>query len=141
MIAGLLKQKPKAQASRKRRKLEEPHQRAFFWWFRTTYRDYKDVCFHVPNGGLRNKAEAMLFKLAGVQAGIPDIFCLVPSDFFHGLIIEMKPEKKNPSRISNEQKAKIARFNELGYCAMVCYGFEDAREQTIKYMSHVRKPS
>ena len=39
----------------------------------------KVYCFHIPNGGLRSKLEAIRMKAGGVRRGVPDL-CLILSD-------------------------------------------------------------
>ena len=34
-----------------------------------------ELLHHIPNGGMRSKAEAVRFKRTGVKAGVPDL-CL-----------------------------------------------------------------
>ena len=37
-----------------------------------------ELLYHCPNGGSRNKAEAVKLKQMGVKAGIPDLCLPVP---------------------------------------------------------------
>lgn len=46
--------------------------------------------FHVPNGGSRNRMEAVKFKQMGVKAGVSDLCLPYPKGIYHGLFIEMK---------------------------------------------------
>ena len=46
--------------------------------------------FHVPNGGSRNKQEAVKFKQMGVKAGVSDLCLPYPKGIYCGLYIEMK---------------------------------------------------
>ena len=46
--------------------------------------------FHVPNGGSRNKQEAVKFKQMGVKAGVSDLCLPYPKGLYCGLYIEMK---------------------------------------------------
>ena len=45
---------------------------------------------HIPNGGSRNKAEAVKFKQMGVRSGVSDLCLPYPKGIYHGLYIEMK---------------------------------------------------
>ena len=92
------------------------------------------MLFHIPNGGSRDKREAVHLKELGVQAGVPDLFLPVPRNSFHGLFIEMKRNAKT-ARVSPEQKAWIQALTEQGYRAVVCYGFEQARDAIVKYLA------
>ena len=70
--------------------------------------------WHTPNGGYRNKSEAMLLKAMGVKAGVPD-FLLFSAGRLHGLEI-----KAQGGRASPEQLAFIAELDRAGaYTALV----------------------
>lgn len=42
-------------------------------------------CFHIPNGGSRNKAEAANLKRQGVMAGVPDLCVPVARCGYRGI--------------------------------------------------------
>ena len=90
-----------------------------------------DLLFHIPNGGSRNKIEAAKLKAQGVKAGVPDLFLPAARGGYHGLFIEMKYGKNKPT---DKQREWMAALNEQGYMAVVCYGFEDARNAIEKYL-------
>ena len=56
------------------RNAEARTQAAIVEWIRLVAPDL--IAFHVPNGGLRTKAEAARMKWVGVLAGVPDIVVL-----------------------------------------------------------------
>ena len=89
-------------------------------------------CFHIPNGGSRNKAEAANLKRQGVKAGVPDLCIPVPNGFRHGLFIEMKSGKGKPTEKQVEW-LNLLRSN--GYSAWVCYGAESAIECISEYLA------
>lgn len=89
------------------------------------------LLFHIPNGGSRNRAEAANLKRQGVKAGVPDMFLPVPRGCYHGLFIEMKYGNNRPT---DNQRVWIESLNEQGYMAVVCYGFESARETIERYL-------
>lgn len=107
--------------------------------------------FHVPNGGHRHISVAAQLKQQGVKAGVPDILIPVPSIVlmdtktaalytqanrlkapmnYIGLAIELKVGTNRPS---NEQKRWQARFQQSGWRAVVCYGWEAAATETLMY--------
>lgn len=90
-----------------------------------------NLLFHIPNGGSRNKREAANLKRQGVKADVPDLFLPVARGGYHGLFIEMKYGKNKPTDAQREWSAAL---NEQGYMAVVCYGFEDARDTIEKYL-------
>ena len=89
--------------------------------------------YAVPNGGSRNVREARNMKAEGVSAGVPDICIPVPNNKYHGLHIEMK--RKSGGRVSEHQKNWIETLNNNGYLAVVCMGFEEAREVVEEYLN------
>lgn len=91
-------------------------------------------CYAVPNGGSRkSKAEGKRLKLQGVTAGVPDICIDVPSDGKHGLRIEMKRiGAKKPGAL---QVAQMNLRRSMGYEAQIAYGFDAARQATVRYLS------
>ena len=52
---------------------EDQLQAKCFPWIWNTYPNLRRLCWHVPNGGHRNKLEAAKFKSIGVVAGVPDL--------------------------------------------------------------------
>ncbi len=85
-----------------------------------------------PNGGSRNKIEARNMRAEGVQRGIPD-YTIVFENLT--LYIEMKRAKKSLSHVSKEQKEVLGKLNETKHnIAIVCYGFDEAKEAVDKYL-------
>ena len=58
-------------------------------WNMNRYPELKWL-FHVPNGGSRNKQEAVKFKQMGVKAGVSDLCLPYPKGSYCGLFVEMK---------------------------------------------------
>jgi len=92
--------------------------------------------YAVPNGGSRNPAEAKNLKAEGVSAGVPDVCIPVPNKKYHGLYIEMKRQKGG--KVSEKQKEWIEKLNKLGYLAVVCRGYDEAREVVEEYMKETK---
>jgi hypothetical protein len=111
--------------------LEETLQIACVRWFRLQYRQYDGLLFHVPNGGVRSKREAAIFKAEGVTAGVADLLLLVPSKGYHGLAIEMKTEK---GRQSPEQKQWQKKAEQQGYRYAVCRSLDDFMATVNDYL-------
>ena len=88
--------------------------------------------FHIPNGGSRNKAEAAHLKAQGVKRGVPDIFFPCACGKWHGLFIELK--RTEGGSLSKEQKDWIKDLNEAGYMAVVCKGWEEAKDVILEYV-------
>jgi L-cysteine desulfidase len=100
-------------------------------WYRRTYKN--ELLVAIPNGGKRHIKTALAMKREGVSKGFPDIFLPVPNSQFHGLFIEMK--RKKGGALSKEQKAWLEHLNSVGYQAVVCKGFLEAKEVIECYLS------
>ena len=61
-----------------------------------------ELLHHCPNGGSRNKAEAVKLKQMGVKVGIPDLCLPVPMGMYNGLYIEMKYDTRKTGRQPEE---------------------------------------
>ncbi len=78
------------------------------------------LCFAIPNGGLRTKAEAAKLKWTGVVAGIPDM-CLVLPDG-RSLWMEMKTRA---GRLSPAQEEVHKVFGHLGHPVSLIRSLDD----------------
>ena len=106
---------------------EDSEQETFVNWFRMNYQKW--IIFAIPNGGNRDKIEGAKLKKTGTLAGVPDLIVLMDSKM---LFIEMK---KRDGKLSKAQKELIPKINNLGFDVIVAYGFMDAKEQFLKYIS------
>ena len=113
---------------------EEQEQAAVFYWIMIMRNQYPelDMMFHIPNGGIRSKPEAVRFKKIGVKAGVPDLFLPVARGGWHGLFIEMKRQKGG--RLSEEQAEWLKALEAEHYCAVVCAGAEEACDTIMQYL-------
>jgi len=94
------------------------------------------VLWTATAGGLRTTwKQATAMKRMGLSKGVPDILVFESRGKYHGLCIELKKAKEQGhSYPSIEQKWWIEELNKRGYKAVVCYGFEEARETVEKYI-------
>lgn len=90
------------------------------------------LLIHIPNEGKRSVVEGAMLKRMGLRPGVPDLILPVSDGKHNCLFIEMKRTKK--SRISPDQKQWIDDLNKAGCKAMVCYGWEDAAKNILKYI-------
>lgn len=92
----------------------------------------------------------MQARMMGVKAGVCDLFLPVPitSDVkgvdalvYAGLFIEMKQRKHKPKRkgskggVADVQASFIAQARNDGYACAVCYGWEEAAQVIMQYLS------
>ena len=89
------------------------------------------LLYHVPNGGSRNRLEAVKFKRMGVKAGVPDLVLPVPRGGYAGAYIELKVGKNKPSE---NQKEWLEKLEAQGYFVTVCYGSLEAEKCLEEYL-------
>ena len=117
---------------------ESDHQRAVVEWASMTGHHHLppaskigDYLIAIPHGGRRGQVEAAILKAEGVKAGVSDLFLAVPMGGFCGLWIEMKIK---PNKPTESQIAWITRMAGVGYAAIVCWSWDEAREAIITYL-------
>ena len=110
---------------------EHQEQVMLITWFRMQYKQYKLHLWAIPNGGSRHIVTAVNLKAEGVLAGVSDLFLMIPKAGWHGMFIEMKAKGGN---LSDKQKDFMGAATLMGYQAVVCYGFDEAKEAITKYL-------
>jgi len=79
----------------------------------------------------------------GLRAGVPDLFLPAPSylideaDTAHGLYIEMKKQGRQNERnggLSDQQVWWVEHLRQQGYYVAICYGCEEAKDVTLRYL-------
>ena len=116
-----------------RRSSEDTEQETVVQWARMMSGRWPELglLHHIPNGGSRNKKEAVKLKRMGVLAGVADLHLPVSRSGYHSIYIEMKFDD---GRLSKSQKEFLkAASYERNYCR-VCYSAADAIEILDKYM-------
>lgn len=113
---------------------EHKEQSALFHWANYAQATLPELrlLFAIPNGGHRHKVTAAKMKAEGVKRGVPDICLPVSRGHYHGLYIELKTHK---GRASREQKRWLARLTDEGYRAVICRGWNDARQELETYLN------
>ena len=118
------------------RHLEDSEQAALFQW--AGYIPELKWMHAIANGGKRNIREAARLKRQGVKSGVSDIFLPLPRGGNCGLYIEMKRSKGRIS-VSKNQKQFMIDMSKAGYKAVICKGFDDAKNVINEYlMSSIR---
>jgi hypothetical protein len=122
---------------------EHGHQAAIFCWAQQSGIEELKWLFAVPNGFFGTAAQKSKMKAEGLKSGVPDIWLPVPMRFmddngvrnnYCGLVIELKVGKNKPS---TEQQEWIDYLNDNGYRAIVCYGWESARDTILMYLGRM----
>lgn len=114
---------------------EGKEQAALFNWLMARYPAAAKLAYHVPNGGHRMKAVAARLKAQGVKAGVSDITLPMARGGYFGLYIEFKATPPHDAAVSPSQMAFLQAVEAQGYLALVCRGFEAAREVIEGYMA------
>lgn len=124
---------------------EHQEQALLFSWAAMHERQYPalKLMYAVPNGAfmggdtpqakIRGIQRFNKLKSEGLKQGIPDICLPCARQGYHGLYIEMKRAKGGS--LSPQQKEILAALNTEGYKAVVCRGFDEAREVIEEYLS------
>lgn len=94
-------------------------------WAAWNERQYPELKWlhHIPNGGSRNKAEAVKLKQMGVKAGVSDLCLPYPKGIYCGLYIEMK---FGDGKYQKSQKEFLTDMAAVGHYVATCYTSEDA---------------
>lgn len=95
------------------------------------YRPDLKLMYHPANEGRRTVQHTMALLRMGMKPGVPDIVLPVARGKYHGLYIELKAKG---GRLSPDQREWQLSLLEEGYCAAVCYGFEQAKQTIDWYM-------
>jgi hypothetical protein len=78
---------------------------------------------HVPNGGVRSKAEAAIFAGLGVVAGVPDLIVIRGGQIY---ALELKADR---GRVSEVQRQTHERMQAAGATVAVACGLDAAIRQ------------
>jgi hypothetical protein len=112
---------------------EEQEHMALIAWARWQSKQMPELSllYHTPNGGSRHMLEAKKLKRMGVLPGVFDLFLPVPRGPFHGLYLEMKSGRGKPSPAQSDFQHRVLM---QGYCALIAYSFEEAKQFLLTYL-------
>lgn len=113
---------------------EADEQTALFRWAAYNRVKYPalDLLYHIPNEGKRSTITGYRLKEQGMRPGVPDICLPVPNVRYTALYIELK--RRNGGKVSENQRSWIAALNRAGNRAVVCHGWDEAREEIERYL-------
>lgn len=110
---------------------ELEQQIACMTWLQYAYPNAWEVMFAIPNEGKTSYVMGKKLKLAGMKAGIPDLFLPVAKQNFNGLFVETKTKL---GRLSTAQKDMHLKLIAKGYCVKTCYSLEQFIEVISCYL-------
>lgn len=112
---------------------EDTEQIAVIQWATYQMNVYPELKWlhHCPNGGSRNRNEAVKLKQMGVKAGVSDLCLPYPKGIYCGLYIEMK---FGDNRQQASQKEFLKDMAEAGHFVATCYSAEEAIEVIKEYI-------
>lgn len=88
--------------------------------------------FSVPNGGTRNRIEALTLQATGLKAGVSDLIALFPNGLC--VFFELKAEggKQKPKQIEFETAVK-----NLGFNYHLVYSFDEFKNIWLEYIKKI----
>lgn len=87
--------------------------------------------FAIPNGGQRHPGVARKLKAEGVQAGVADLFIMIPNANRNGLFVEVKTATGKQSESQKEFEAKCKTWN-------YAYVLVRSLDEMIQTLSHYK---
>jgi len=95
---------------------ESKLQQEIFQWFQNTYclkhHDPRLCIFSVPNGGTRNKLEAITLKATGLLPGVSDLIVILPGKV---LFVELKTEIGIQSQVQKDFESRVTALGQSYY--------------------------
>ena len=109
---------------------ENWHQRQLIQWVKQY--PWGPFLFHIPNETTGGRGWIVRNSQMGCRKGVPDLMLPIPMHGYHGLFIEMK---KPGGRLDRTQRRWLEALTNLGYLAICCKGWEEARDALQRYMA------
>lgn len=98
-----------------------------------------DFAFAVPNGSVlagdagQRARQMRSMKAQGLKPAVSDIVIALPRQGFHGMFLEMKRVKY--SRVDDAQIEWRDLMTAVGYFAVICRGFDEAKQAIDGYFA------
>lgn len=118
---------------------EEEEQTWLFEWAERQKNVYPglELMYHIANEGKRSQTGGRSLVRQGLKKGVPDICLPVARGGYHGMYIEMKRTKGG--KLGDDQRQWLSALTQQGYYAVLCKGWEQAKDEIAAYMSGRRK--
>lgn len=108
---------------------EDGEQKQLIQWAKTIPEG--QFLFHIANENVAGKKWGIRNKQLGVRSGVPDLCLPIPAGGYHSLWIEMKTKS---GTTSEQQDRWLSALNAFGHKAVVCHGWEEARDAITEYL-------
>lgn len=119
-------------------KPEQKTQVALVEYIRFKYPAVFPHVLKIDNEGKRSAVGTHVLKMMGLHPGASDLFISYPSNGYHGLWIEVKPDGyKFPPKDTEHllrQKAFIVSKKSVGYQALICVGIDECMKAIDDYL-------
>ena len=92
----------------------------------------RGLFYAVPNGGYRNKAEAIKLIATGLLPGVSDLILDIPNNQFHALNLELKLKGKTQSPNQIKYQENVTKH---GYLYTVAYTLSQAIQIVAEYLN------
>jgi hypothetical protein len=115
---------------------EDQFQQDAVTWIKNTYclktHDPRFIIHSTPNGGKRNKLEAIKLKRTGALSGVLDLTLKMPNSIF--IDIELKVCKNN---LEDSQIEMIERLESLNCNYIVAWNLEELKSKLIPMVDRI----
>lgn len=120
-------------------KPEELTQIGVLTWLKLQHPRVSQCVVKIDNEGRRSIGGHVKAKKMGLHVGAADLFIAWPTRTYHGLWLEVKPDKWKPyhtkkDRLEN-QKAFLEKMQRRGYCAVLGVGFDNCKQIINNYLN------
>ncbi len=114
-----------------RNKTEAQSQAEIVEWFNNNYclkhHNPRGIIFSVPNGGSRNKVEAMTLKATGLLAGVSDTILILPTGKLVFCEVKTETGSQSPEQIDFQKRVEA-----LGFEYWLVRGLEDFQKKVYQ---------
>lgn len=101
-------------------------------WFNYKYPEYEDDLHHFANERKCSVMQGRILKRMAVKKGVSDFFLAIPKKELSGFWLELKIGKNKPTK---EQILFAERKRERGYKVEFAWGFDEAKQKIMDYLS------
>jgi hypothetical protein len=117
-----------------RNKNENQEQAEIIRWYNNTFclkhHTPRGIIFSVPNGGSRNKVEAMTLKATGLLAGASDTILILPTGKLVFCEVKTETGSQSPEQIEFQKRVEA-----LGFEYWLVRGLEDFQKKVYQSLS------